>query len=218
MFDSIIYKDIVQRYNIKLAKEIDNLAIYLLSNIASEYSYNSISKNINVKSSNTIKKYIEYLEETFLFFSVPKFSYKIREQVSSNKKIYCIDNGLIISKGFQFKDNLGKLYENLVAYELIKERYGGESDVYYWKNQQGQEVDFVLKKGIKIDQLIQVSYDLSKKETYDREIRGLINASKDLKCNNLIIINSEIEKEEEVTWFETKRRIKFIPLWKWLLK
>ena len=217
LFNSIVYKDIVKRFDIRSPSGIDDLAYYLLSNIAKEYSYTSLSKTTKVKSVHTLKKYINYLEEAFIFFSITKFSYKVKEQITSNKKIYCIDNGFVTAKGFNFSDNFGRLYENLVAIELKKQEIDGKINLYFWKNPQQEEVDFVVKEGIKIKQLIQVCYNLENKETKDREIRALLKASAELKCRDLLIVNSNKEAEEEAEWFGIKGRIKFIPLWKWLL-
>ena len=89
---------------------------------------------------------------------------------------------------------------------------------YYWKNQQQQEVDFVVKKGLKVEELIQVCYDLKDLDTKQREVRALINASKELKCNNLLVITKDNEGVEDFEWFGVKRKIKFVPLWKWLLE
>ncbi|MBU4086399.1 MAG: DUF4143 domain-containing protein, partial [Nanoarchaeota archaeon] len=107
----------------------------------------------------------------------------------------------------------GRLYENIVAIEL--KRRGKEC--YYWKNTEKEEVDFVIKEGIKLRQLIQVCYDISDIDTKKREIKALLKASNDLKCNNLLVITSDKDEEEEHEWFGIKRKIKFIPLWKWLL-
>jgi hypothetical protein len=217
LFSSIVYKDIVKRYSIRSPSGIDNLASYLLSNIAKEYSYTNLSKITKVKSVHTIQKYLNYLEEAFIFFSLSKFSYKVKEQITSNKKIYCIDNGFINAKGFNFNQNLGRLYENLVAIELKKQEIDKKINLYYWKNPQQEEVDFVVKDGIKIKQLIQVCYNLENIETHNREIRALLKAGKELKCKNLIIITPDEDKEEDAEWFGLKGKIKFIPLWKWLL-
>ena len=217
LFNSILYKDIVKRYKVRNPKQIEDLATYLISNIANEYSYNSLTKIGKIKSSHTTEKYLDYLEESFILFSVSRFSYKVKEQLSSNKKIYCIDNGFIQAKAFKLSSDFGKLYENLVACRLKKEEIEEKFRFYYWKNQQQEEVDFVIKEGLKIKQLIQVCFDVNKLEIKNREIRALIKAGKELKCNNLLIITEDIEKEEKAEWFGDKAVINYVPLWKWLL-
>ena len=218
LFNSILYKDIVKRYKIRNPKQIEHLALYLISNVANEYSYNSLAKIGKIKSSHTTEKYLGYLEESFILFSLNRFSYKVKEQISSNKKIYCIDNGFIHAKAFKLSPDLGKLYENLVACKLKKEEVEGNLRFYYWKNPQQEEVDFVIKEGLKVKQLIQVCFDINDLETKNREIRALIKAGKELKCNNLLIITEDTETEEKAEWFGDKATIKFIPLWKWLLE
>ena len=217
LFNSILYKDIIKRYKIRNPKQIEDLATYLISNIANEYSYNSLSKIGKIKSSHTIEKYIDYLEESIILFSLSRFSYKVKEQLSSNKKIYCIDNGFIQAKSFKASPDFGKLYENTVACKLKKQELDGKFKLYYWKNQQQEEVDFLIKEGLKVKQLIQVCFNVNNLETKNREIRALIKAGKELKCNNLLIISEDTESEEKVEWFGDKATITYIPLWKWLL-
>jgi len=218
LFNSILYRDIVKRYKIRNPKQIENLAIYLISNIANEYSYNSLTNSGKIKSSHTTEKYLSYLEESFILFSLNRFSYKVKEQLSSNKKIYCIDNGFIQAKAFKLSPDFGKLYENVVACKLKKGEIEGKLRFYYWKNQQQEEIDFIIQEGLKVKQLIQVCFNMSDLETKNREIRALIKASKELKCNNLLIITEDTESEEKAEWFGDKATIRFIPLWKWLLE
>ena len=180
-------------------------------------SYNQIGKSLGVKSIETVKKYYNILEETMLFFSLKKFSYKVKEQEIEARKVYCIDNGIIKAKAFATSQNIGKLYENLVASELKKTAQKTGIQPFYWKNQQQEEVDFVLKKESKVVELIQVCYSLENSKTEEREIRTLLKAGKELKCKNLLLLNADLEKTEKKEWFGTKGTIKFIPLWKWLL-
>ena len=217
LFDSVIYKDIVKRYNIRNINEIEDLSYYLISNIASEYSYNSLTKVCKIKSSHTIRKYLNFLEESFIFFSLNRFSYKLKEQISSNKKIYCIDNGFIRAKAFNISPDTGKLYENVVACKLKIEEINGKLDLFYWKNPQQEEVDFVIKIGTKVEQLIQVCYNLKNNDIRNREIRGLIKAGKELHCKKLLIVTDNKEGKENIEWFGDKAVIEYIPFWKWLL-
>ncbi|MCZ7404830.1 MAG: AAA family ATPase, partial [Candidatus Methanoperedens sp.] len=113
-------KDIVKRFRIRFVQAIEDLAVYLISNIAQEFSYNTLSRVTKCKSVHTVQKYLGYLEESFIFFKIDRFSFKVREQIASNKKIYCIDNGFIHAKAFKFSPDIGKLYENIVAVELKK--------------------------------------------------------------------------------------------------
>jgi len=122
-------------------------------------------------------------------------------------------------RGFRFSSNLGKLMENLVAIELLRRKSrntDSDLEIYYWKDHQQREVDFVLKSGLKIDQLIQVTYASGEEEIEKREKKALIKASEELNCDDMLVITWDYEAEEE---FKGKsKRIKFTPLWKWLLE
>ncbi len=205
-YKSILNKDIILRYNIN-GKKLFDLAKYLISNIAQLHSYKKLSATVNL-SATTISEYLDYLEQAFLLFQIPIFSYKIKDQLQYPRKIYFVDTGLANSVGFKFDQNYSKLIENLVAVELKGK------EIYYWRDYQQREVDFVIKEGIKVKQLIQVCYSLENEETRKREIMGLLKASEELKCNNLLIIS--LDEEEEVK--QDNKIIKIIPLWKWLLE
>ena len=126
--------------------------------------------------------------------------------------VYCVDNGLRNLIGFTFSKDSGWLYQNIVANQLIQKC--GKENVFYWMSNTQEEVDFVVKIGIRIKQLIQVCYDLSGFDTKKREINALLKASKELKCKNLLMITEGYEKQEEIE----NKKIKFVPLWKWLLE
>lgn len=214
-YATVIKRDITERYSIKNEESLKTLLRLLLD--SKEYS---ISKTYNNLKSlgfeigkSSVQKYISCIENSYFAFSLPIFSYKIKKQIQYPRKIYFIDNAFINSISTKFSNNFGRLYENLVAIELKRR----EKECYYWKNAEKEEVDFVIKEGIKVKQLIQVCYNLSDADTKKREIKSLLKASKDLKCNNLFIINQDKEAEEKHEWFGINRKIKFIPLWKFLL-
>ena len=218
LFTSIIYKDIMKRFSLRIPQAVEDLALYLVANVSQEFSYNTLRKIAKCNSVHTIDKYLSYLEEAFLFFQVKKFSFKAREQLTHNKKMFCIDNGFITAKAFQTSTNYGQLYENIAAIHLKRSKMMGKLDFYYWKNSQQEEVDFVIKQGLKITQLIQVCYELEREKTKEREIRALLKAGKELKCKDLLIITKEREGTEAKEWFGVKGTVRYIPLWKWLLQ
>lgn len=217
LFNSIIYKDVIKRFKIRSVQGIEDLASYMISNVAKEFSYNTLATVTKCKSVHTVEKYLKYLEESFIFFKLTRFSFKLIEQLSTNKKTYCIDNGFIHAKAFKISSDIGKLYENLVAIELKKLEMEGEANIYYWKSSMNEEVDFIIKHGSKIKQIIQVCYDLGDIKTKERETRSLLKASEELDCDNLLLITGGYEGEEQISWFGVKGKIKYIPLWKWLL-
>ena len=217
LFDAIIFKDIIRRYRVRAPQGLSDLATYLCSNSASEYSVHRLTKVTGCKSDLTVKKYLHYLEEAFLFFSVPRFSFKVKEQLSSHKKIYCIDNGFIAAKGFRVSGDKGKLYENLVAIALKYQEFQDNMRVFYWKNPQAEEVDFVIQRERLVSELIQVCVDAQSPATRQREMKALVKAGRDLKCDRLLLLTREEEGEEEIEWFGMKGVVRIMPLWKWLL-
>jgi hypothetical protein len=218
LFDSIIYKDIIKRHKLRKSRVIEDLAHYLISNATREISFNNLAKLTGLKSPHTVKNYVGYLQDAFLFFELERYSEKIKDQLNYNRKVYCVDNGFIRTKAFKRSNDNGLLYENLVAIELKRRSANGHFEFYYWKSQQQEEVDFVIKDGMSITELIQVCTDPSDAKTKKREIKALLKASKDLGCANLLVLTEGYEGEEESEWYGIKGVVRFIALWKWLLE
>jgi len=208
-FKDIIYRDILPRYSIKKIKEIRELCLFLASNLGSIHSYSRLQNLIEVKSINTVKTYLEILEEAYLFYRINLFDYSIKRQIYNPSKIYIIDTALGNSISFKFSENIGHIYENLVFLELKRRN----KEIYYWKSKKGKEVDFLIKKGLNIEEAIQVSYNLNYKKTLDREIEALLIAKDEFKIEHLSVITEDEEAEKEIG----DVKIKIIPLWKWLL-
>lgn len=214
LFDDIIAKDIIIKRNLR-ESDIRKLAFTLVNQfsalISVRRSQNFLAEmNFAKISPMTINSYLEYFAASFLFLFVPILSYKAKEILRYPKKLYCADGGLINSLAVRFSDNIGRLYENIVAVACWH-RYGREN-IFYWKNQ-SQEVDFALKRGKEVFGLMQACFDLKTSKVKEREVSALTKASEELKCDNLLIITEDLESEEK-----TKGKIiKYIPLWKWLL-
>jgi uncharacterized protein len=213
-FEDIITKDIVLRYKVKKVKELTSLARFYLTNVSNLITYTSLEKSLGI-TADTIEKFSRYMEESFLIFFVNRFSKKIKEVEKSPRKIYCIDVGLSNAIGLRFSENIGRIIENLVAIKLKKQSLQDPNiEIFYWKDYQQNEVDFVIKEGLEIEQLIQVSYVSNKDEIEKREIRALLKASDLLNCKNLLIITWDYEDEIKAN----DKIIKCLPLWKWLLE
>lgn len=210
LFNSIIFKDVVRRYNIRYSQSLYDLALFLVSNYAREFSYTKLKNLTQIGSVHTIQNYVSYLEEAYLLFSVKRFSFKPKEQLKTPAKIYVYDTGLATSLRLTLSQDLGRLMENRVSTELMRR----QKEFYYYKDATGMEVDFIIKEKLKLVELIQVCYDVSNPNTKKREIKSLIKAGHQLKINTLTIITWDYEKEESANDFP----IHFIPLWKWLLE
>ena len=207
-FRDIIIKDIIFRYKIKEIEKLEDLAKYYLSNISTLQSFNNI-KNVLKLSLDSVERFSKYLSEVYLLSFIKKFSFSSKEQLLNPRKIYCIDLGLRNNVSFIFSKDFGRLMENIVYNELKKRKL----EIYYWKSPQQEEVDFMVKEGLKIDRLIQVCWSIEDKKTKDREIRGILKACKEFKKKQGTILTEDMEGEETID----KIKIKYLPLWKWLL-
>jgi hypothetical protein len=210
IYDDVLNKDILSRYNIKEEIEFKKIALFLISNCSREFTYTSLKNNFNLRSTHTAKRYVSYLTNTYLLFELTKYDYSLKKQENYLKKIYVIDPGLINQLAFQFSKNIGRLYENVVFLELKRRN----KNIYFWKDKLDYEIDFISVDKNKVVSLIQVVYDLSDLKTKKREIRGLLSGLNKFKLKEGIIITKDLQKEEKIDG----KIIKYIPLWKWLLE
>jgi hypothetical protein len=212
-FEDIIQNDIIERHVIKETKKLRALAKFYMSNPASPITFQSAGRFLGIPAS-TVERFSLWMEEAYMIFFVSRFSHGLKEQENSPRKVYSIDNGLSSAIGFRTGANLGKFTENLAALRLKMEQNENPGlEVFYWKDSAQREVDFVLKEGIVIVQLIQVSYNVMDPLTKEREIKALLSASGELKCDNLTLITWDNEASENIGG----KTVKFIPLRKWLL-
>ena len=195
LFDSIIWKDVAKRHNIRNITDLNNLALYLLSNFCNPLSANDISTELSMSSVTTTRKFMDYLHEPYLFYYLPRFNNKLKLMKKAATKVYVIDNGFVTSKAFNISENLGRLLENEVFVELLRQGFQVETSLFYYRSRNDREVDFVTRKGAHIHQLIQVCYDMTSPKTEKREVASLIECGEELKCNNLIITTNNDERE-----------------------
>ncbi len=209
IFDTAIFKDILERHKIRNSILLRNLIKALLS--AKEFSINrfyNYLKSQQIRSSkDALYKYLGYLEDAFFVFKLNKFDLSYKKTEQSLPKVYFIDNGILTNNQI---DDKGRLLENLVFLELTRR----ESNLSYFQNVSKEEVDFLVRNGKKVKQLIQVCHNISDYQTKDREIRPLIKASKKFKCNNLLILTNS--QDEELIIEGKKLIVKSV--WKWLLE
>ncbi|WP_068541806.1 ATP-binding protein [Thermodesulfatator autotrophicus] len=210
LVDSVLFKDIVRRYNLRFAKKLSDLALYLLSNASGRFSYTKLKNILSFRSVHTVENYVKYLEEAFVIFVVERFSPKLKERFKSPRKVYAYDTGVVATFKSRLAADYRILMENLVAIELL--RRGKE--FFYFQAKDGREVDFVMKEGLDSYQLIQVSYDLSDEITRKREFSALIKASRELGVKDLWILSWEDEGKTTYKGLQ----ILVYPLWKWLLQ
>jgi len=214
LFDSILLKDILKRFQIRQTQQFYDLSNYLLTNYANLFTYNQVKDHLGFNSVATVQKFIGYLEEPYLFKHLTRYDTKIKNQQKSAQKIYVIDNGFIKARSFELAPNMGRLLENMVFIELIRRQNKPELEVFYYRTRNQREIDFLIRKGHQIQQLIQVSYDISNAKTLKREIDALIEAAAELQCNNLILINWEIDKQIIMN----ERMVQLVSVYRWLLE
>jgi len=209
-FDSMIFKDVVERNRIKDSRKVKMLAGLLFESVAKEISYSRLSDRLSQLGFDLTKKtvigYMSYFEDAYLFFQNLRYEYSLMKRLGSVKKLYCIDNGLLNSVSFKFSEDRGRLLENLVFIEL--KRMGME--VYY--NRGNNECDFIVKEKDKVTAAIQVTEELGS-ENRERELAGLLEAMGKFGLASGTIITCDQEEERIIGG----RKVSIIPAWKWLL-
>ncbi len=213
IYEDIVAKDVLLRIKAKKTEELRKLASYLVTSAGQEFSFQKAARALSIKHVSTASKWTAALEEAFLVFRLPRFDFKLRQQFLAAKKVYCTDPGILAAVGFAFSENKGVALENAVAVELRRRARPGD-ELYYWKDVQQREVDFVVKRGPRISQLIQATWARSRGDIRERELAALQRASAALRCNDLLVITWDHEGAEPLG----ARTVRFVPLWKWLLE
>ena len=204
LFDSILYKDIVRRHKIRNATDLNNVAMFLLSNFTGTFSYNDVADDLGLSSVTTTKKFMDYLHEPFLFYYLDRYNNKLKLMKKAPRKVYVVDNGFVVSKAFNLSENLGKLLENQVFVELLHRGYDTEKTLFYYHSRNDKETDFVLREGNKVKELIQVCYDMSKEKTIKREVDSIVECAGELGCDNLTIVTWNEERTIEKKGYTIK--------------
>jgi len=207
----IVYKDIVDRYNIKNRSLLKHLNKYCFTNIATLVSFTKLFNEFKSQGyklgKDTLFDYISYLEDAYTLFPVPIYRNSVKEEQRNPKKIYAIDNGFKKIYDYAIGDDMSKLYENIVFLHLRRQT----KDVYYFKEK--QEVDFYAKVNTNA-YLVNVSYKIDDPATRKREIDGLVEAMNYFKLSKAYLITSE---EDQTIQIDDKK-IYIVPLFRWLLE
>jgi len=209
-FNVMIYRDIIERYSIANVEVLKFFIKKILASVTVPVSinkaYNDL-RSMGYKVSNKyLYEYMNYCNAVFLTQSINKFDYSEIKQSKSDKKAYAIDNGLLSAIDYSVSDNHGKLMENMVAMELIKNK----QQVYYYKDK--YECDFIIQHQTRLTP-IQVAYSIANSDTRKREIRGLLYACKSLEVS----VGTIITFEEEEEFINEGITIAVIPFYKYFL-
>lgn len=214
-FFVMLYKDLVERYEIKNPEPIRYFIKRVMSNLTKPTSINRIYNELKSQGvsigKNTLYDVIVQTESIYLFFSLTKYEPSLVKESTGDKKYYCIDNGLrSVLLNPQSEDN-GKLLENIVFLHL-RRNLRIQEELHYYKGK--KECDFVISEYDKVTGLIQVSYQMNDEETRRREVEGLLEAAISTGCRELTIVTMETEAE----WNEQDMLIRVLPAWKWMLE
>ena len=205
LFTDILQRDIISRHKIRETKALHELALYLLSNVGKEFSYNSLKKMFQFGSVNTPISFVSYLEDSYLLFTIPKFDYSLKKQMINEKKVYSIDNGLSNANSVSFSSNKGRMLENFVFITLRR----SHKNIYYFR--ENGECDFLIKEDSRIIIAIQVAYELNE-DNKKMEIEGLLEAMKKFELREGFILTYNQEDEIDIE----DKRIIIKPVWKWI--
>lgn len=171
LIEDIIYRDIATRYAIRDISGLKNLCIYVLSNAAKLISPSKLTGIIGVKSPSTVLEYLNYFESSYLLNLVSRFSYSVKGQMTSEKKIYVVDNGFINVASVSASKEMGRKFENAVYWSIRRQT----KKLWYFSDGRS-ECDFIYQLN-EVYFAIQVCYELNG-DNQQREINGLLAALK----------------------------------------
>lgn len=213
-FETMLLRDMAEHYQISNIEVLRYFIKRLLTNLSKPTSIRNIYNDIKSRGlkigKDELYNWLNYSKNIFLLFAVPSYSKSLTTRESSFPKLYCVDNGLRDAVLLPQSDDNGKKLENSVFLHLYSTRTPMDS-IFYFKGK--FECDFVLQRGVEIHSLYQVCWDLSDPETFNREISGLIEASKTTQCDNLYIITLETKETIE----HQGKTIQILPAWEWML-
>jgi len=215
IYDDIIMKDAILRYGIRYRTTFRELARYLMANAGHEITFSRLGKLLSIRDIHTVKNYIDFLRSVHLVFLVERYSRKLKQRMIAPKKIYSIDTGLSGAVAPSEPEARGRIMENIVGVELLRRNAFSDRprELFYWKDHQKREVDFIILEKGKVERLVQVCHHFDSQDTRKRELDNLVRASRDLGCSELVVISWEDEED----MIHDGMRIHLVPLWKWLL-
>lgn len=206
-YDDILQRDIVNRYDVREKEILKNMGVFLMNNAAKIVSIGALKKQYDI-SYQLASAYLGYFEEAFLVFEIPQFSYSVKSQQRSLKKLFAVDTGLAAAVSFRFSEERGRMLENAVFLHAIRQG----ATVWYIKTATS-EIDFVVKWPNGNTAILQVAWELDDAKTREREIRGLRDALKTVKgVDELIILTYHTRDLVRVG----RRKVNIIPVYEWM--
>lgn len=192
LVNTIIIKDIPTRYNIRNPQGLKTLANHLMNNVAQFVDMVQLRDDLGIGSEKTIRNYLDHLVQAYLILPLSKFSFKSKIRLR-NEKSYIVDNGMTTYHELSLSPaNYGWRLENVIYIELLRRVTPMMKEIYYYrKSSRSPEVDFVVTDRGRVEQLIQVSYNIENIKTYNREINALVEASNQTGCDRLLLITMD---------------------------
>lgn len=213
LVDNILKRDIEQRYKIRYKAAFENMAHHLLNNSPTMIVTTDLANQFNFRSEHTAKNYLDYLKQAYMLIGVQKYSQKSKQRLAQ-EKVYAVDVAMMDQRDNAFAgDNLGHRLETIVLIHLLRQCKIKGYDIYYLNERYG-ECDFVVCKGNHVVQAIQVSYDISAEKTRKRELKGLLLAAEQTKCDNLLLLTDH----ESGTTEESGHQVKIQPVYEWSIE
>ena len=213
LVENILKRDIEQRYRISYKAAFEKMAHHLLNVSPTMVVSTDLANTFHIKSEHTAKNYVDYLKQAYMLIGVQKYSPKSKVR-AVQEKVYAVDVAMMDQRDNAFAgENLGHRLETIVLIHLVRKCKMEDMDVYYLNDRYG-ECDFVVCKGNTVVQAVQVSYDISAEKTRKREIKGLLLAAKQTKCNNLLLLTDH----ESAIVEEGGYQIKIQPVYDWCLE
>ena len=211
-FNTIFYRDPVDRYKIKNSELLRQWLNTLMANVSSLISFKKIENDYKSRgmrlSRATLSTFARYVEDIYFGFFVEMYSESERKRHVNPRKFYLIDQGLHNYLTLTFSQNMGRILENLVFLELRRKGF----QVTYYKSKSGYEVDFLSDKSGK-KMLIQVCFDLGHIETFNREKRAILAGIRELELKSGLILTLHEKREEKIE----NCSLQIMPVWEWLL-
>ena len=213
LVNAILKRDIEQRHKIKYTEAFERLTNHLMNVAPVTVVASSLARIVDLKSNHTVDNYVGFLKEAYLMLGLKKFSVKSSQRVRA-EKVYPIDVALMDGRQDALAaENLGWRLETIVYVELLRRNRPIDRDIYYFANASGYEADFVVCRGNRVEEIYQVSYDISNVKTRQRELRGLLAASAETHCDNLYLI-TDFQREDVSL---KGKQIHIVPAYEWLL-
>lgn len=215
-YQTFVAKDIVERYKLRKSPALQQTISLLLN---SPYiTISKLTKNLKSLDTNmsktTVMRYLSYLEQSFFLKSLQLHTPSVKNRLKAERKPYFVDSYFISRYASDFSQNLGRRMENAVANQLARLTENNRLlSVYYWKDYQRHEVDFILRRQEEVTQLIQVCFISDREVVPDREVKSLVKAANQLDCQNLLLLTWNKEANIKIAGLT----IQCQPLFKWLL-